>query len=238
MYVTAAHLFDEFSQINYQLRNHNTGSVADFRVTAAELVEADNMKCGIVHFRRGRWLGITLIDSLTMCIGHDVAFLLAANDFRGPSQPYLSIVETPSKGDEIHLVGYPGSHNQMNEVGVGTLDLSFDLTLVDSKGTIINCFPEGRDKCLAFYPCLETTATMLSGHSGGPVLNMASKGVVGVNSRSDGQDGYCVVSWLGKALDIPLHFDDTELHNGSGKAVSVGETTLRKLAQHGIVSII
>lgn len=235
LYATAAHLFDEFGAINQALRNGGEVHEIDYK----ELIDLDKMKCGIVHFHRDRWLGITLVDALSMCIAHDVAFLFAANDHRGRSRPQLSIIESPSIGDDIVVVGYPGSHNAMQVVGGDAPDLSFDLALVDSVGKIEEEFATGRDKHLAFYPCFSTSASMRSGQSGGPVIDMDKMGVVGVNSRSiDGEDNYCIVSWLGRTLDVPFGFDDVEFRNYKGDNIPLKNTTLRKLSEHGVVSIV
>jgi hypothetical protein len=80
---------------------------------------------------------------------------------------------------------------------------------------------------------------MRSGQSGGPVIDMDKMGVVGINSRSiEGEDNYCIVSWLGRALDVPFGFDDVEFRNDSGEVIPVKKTTLRLLAEHGVVSIV
>lgn len=238
LYATAAHLFDEFDAINQALRQ--TGEIEEFHESDHEdLIDQEGMKCGIVHFYRNEWLGITLVDALTMCIAHDVAFLYAANDFRGRNKPRLSIIEFPVIGDEIQVVGYPDSHNGMQVVGGDVPDLSFDLALVDSVGKIEEPFPNGRDNNLAYFPCLSTSASMRSGQSGGPVIDMDKMGVVGINSRSfAGVDNYSVVSWLGKALDVPLNFDDLEFRNDGGEVIQLSNTTLRQLAERGVVNII
>jgi S1-C subfamily serine protease len=174
-----------------------------------------------------------------MCIAHDVAFLFSANDFRGRNQPRLSIIESPVTGEEIRVIGYPGSHNTMQVMDSDAPELSFDLALVNSVGKINEAFPTGRDRHLAPYPCFSTSASMRSGQSGGPVIDMDKMGVVGINSRSfDGVEDYCIVSWLGKALDVPFGFDDIEFRNDDGKVIPVKNTSLRLLAQQGVVSIV
>jgi hypothetical protein len=238
LYATAAHLFDKFGAINQALRVR--GEINEFHeVDHKERIDPEKMKCGIVHFHRNYWLGITLVDALSMCIAQDVAFLVSANDCRGRNQPRLSIIESPAKGDDILVVGYPGSHNSMQVVGGDAPELSFDLALVDSAGKIEEAFPVMRDPLLAFYPCFSTSASMRSGQSGGPVIDMDKMGVVGVNSRSiEGEDNYCIASWLGMALDVSFGFDNVEFRNDSGEVIPVKKTTLRLLAEHGVVTIV
>jgi hypothetical protein len=80
---------------------------------------------------------------------------------------------------------------------------------------------------------------MSDGQSGGPALDFQRVAVVGVNSRSFGaEQNYSVVSWLGRALDVPFGFDDTEFRTISGAVLPVKDTTLRKLSEAGIIRII
>ena len=238
LYATAAHLFDEFGSINQALRQ--TGEIEKFHESDHEdLIDREGMKCGIVHFYRNEWLGITLVDALTMCIAHDVAFLYAAEDLRGRNKPRLSIIENPVIGDDILVVGYPASHNGMQVVGGEVPDLSFDLALVDSAGQIEESYPNGRDSHLANFPCFSTSASMRSGQSGGPVIDMSKMGVVGVNSRSfAGVDNYSIISCLGKALDVLIDFEDLEVRNDSGEVIPLKNTTLRQLAKRGVINIL
>jgi hypothetical protein len=238
LYVTAAHLFEPFSTINRELRRQQGGS-GQIRVTLDELVDAESMKCGILTFDRKGKGGVTLVDALTMCLSHDMALLFAANDLRGRSRPLLPIVELPGVGDEIVLLGYPATSNDIQTDPEDPAQVVAHLILLEGRGRITASHPEGRDKVLATYPCLETSASMSSGQSGGPVLDCKRVAVIGVNSRSHGEEAdYSVVSWLGKALDVPFGFDGVEFRSASGKAVRVNNTTLRKLADAGIVQIV
>jgi hypothetical protein len=238
LYATAAHLFEEFGEINQELRK--SGKIEEFHEADHEdLIDHDRMRCGIVHFHRDQWLGISPVDRLSMCIAHDVAILFSANDYRGKNKPGLSIIETPAKDDEVLVLGYPDSHNSMNVVGGENSELAFDIALAGSSGRITEEFSYRRDGFLAFYPCFSVSAFMSHGQSGGPCLNMKNMGVIGINSRSmDGKDAYSVVSWLGKALDVPVTFKDFEFRNDAGGVVRMDSLTLRQLAGFGIISII
>jgi hypothetical protein len=80
---------------------------------------------------------------------------------------------------------------------------------------------------------------MANGQSGGPALDWERVAVIGVNSRSFGEAvDYSLVSWLGRALDEPFGFDDVEFRTGAGEVVPVRNTTLRRLAEAGIIKIV
>src|SRR5207247_7223285 len=77
----------------------------------------------------------------------------------------------------------------------------------------------GGEKRLPF-PQVETSGSMSNGQSGGPVLDCKKVAVIGINSRSVGEEAdYSVVSWLGRTL------------RGSGRRPSSHKT--KQLARGG-----
>jgi S1-C subfamily serine protease len=168
-----------------------------------------------------------------------MALLFAANDLRGRKRPLLPIIESPGVGDEIVLVGYPEMANDIQTNPQDPTQVVADLKMLEGRGRITTPHPNGRDKTLAYYPCFETSASMASGQSGGPALDFNKVAVIGINSRSFGEDvDYSIISWFGKTLDVPFGFDDVEFRTASGNVFPVRNTTLRRLAEAGIVQIV
>jgi hypothetical protein len=238
LYCTAAHLFEPFSSINKELPRSHEG-LEQLRLTVDELVIVDRMKCGVLTFGRQGQGSVTLVDRLTMCLSHDMALLFATNDLRGRNRPLLPIIESPGVGNEIAVIGYPATANDTRTAPDDSTQVIASLTMLEGRGQIIDAHPVQRDKTLAHYPCFETSASMSNGQSGGPVLDINRIAVIGVNSRSFGEDAdYSVVSWLGKTLDMPFGFDDVEFRTDSGSIFPLTNTTLRKLAEVGIIRLI
>jgi hypothetical protein len=151
----------------------------------------------------------------------------------------LPIIESPSVDGEIVLVGYPGTENDIRTDPEEPSQVVAELKMLEGRGRITAAHPTGRDKTLAPYPCFETSASMANGQSGGPALDWERVAVIGVNSRSFGEAvDYSLVSWLGRALDEPFGFDDVEFRTGEGEVVPVRNTTLRRLAEAGIIKIV
>lgn len=261
LYATAAHVFEPFMEARRRYKppdpraeplSHQEKLDRQRDMIAEEAFEGVDVNCGALVLdqaatREGEYrsLGFSLVRHVVSFLDDDLALLFLHDDKRRNScnqrQPIsvLPIVENPMEGDEIIVAGFPGRTNRF-DIGVvdGKLQGRVGLGLVASEGTISRLHPVKRDEGQCFYPCIETTASMLNGHSGGPAISKASSGVAGVNSAG-GQHmpGYSVLSWTGKALDwdFELPFDLTlgEQVVAAGQPVS-----LRRMAEAGVVHIV
>ncbi len=138
-------------------------------------------------------------------------------------------------GQKIAVAGFPGESNELTTTEAGEKSkYSIGLSLVVNEGEIVKLHPDMRNLGHAFFPCLETTADIRPGQSGGPAFCMETLSVVGINSI--GGIGGGLVSWVGKALDAEL-VTPIGLTLG-GQRLEPGEgTTLRKMGEAGQIKI-
>ena len=265
IYASAAHIFKPFEEARREYKPYFPREEAMSEeekiermkdMQARNLFEAVDVNCGAMildqaEIRLGnrRLLGISLARHVVVFLDHDLALIFLHDDkrrnVRGERSPItcLPIVEKPNIGEEITVAGFPGKNNKLKiEVKNGKIEGAIGLGLVASSGEITAKHIDKRDDAKCFYPCFETTACMLSGHSGGPAISVESWGVVGVNStgfdsESGGAIEYSVVSWIGKALDAEfvLPFDVTL----GKREVTAGENiSLRLMAEYEVIRII
>jgi hypothetical protein len=77
-------------------------------------------------------------------------------------------------------------------------------------GTITRYFATGRDRVMLPHPCYETSITLHSGSSGGPVFGLGGK-VIGVNSTG-GNGALSETSFISRITDIlPLAIPDAQV---------------------------
>lgn len=232
LYLTAAHLFKPFQEAYRQFK---LPGGREMPVAYKE----DELRCGIPAYKDKKWVGLSRVDALTICYEHDLALMFVVNDYRGRRGPFLPIIENPCVGMPVKIVGFPGFSNTL-AFPTGEeeqADFTLDLALVESDGNIAALHPDKREAPLGWFPCIETSAPMRSGHSGGPALCRQTLGVVGVNSHSPSWEDSSKISWLGKALDVVFDFHDVVFQNEAGRSVPLQNTTLRKLAQQGIIQL-
>lgn len=260
VYATAAHIFEPFMQARHRYKpldprrepptlQEKLARQQDMK--AERLFEGINVNCGALvldqaAIREGRYnlLGFSLVRHVVIFLDDDLALLFLHEDKRrnakGEVAPIacLPLVETPKVGDGITVTGFPGKNNRMKvEVVDGKIQGDFWLGLVASDGEITNMHEVKRDEGHCFYPCIETSASMLPGHSGGPAISKESWGVSGVNSASIGGEGYSVISWSGKALDweFELPFETTL---GTHTIPCGSSISLRRMAECEVIRII
>ncbi len=260
LYATAAHVFEPFMQARHRYKPFDRRSeppsleekLARQRdMVDSKLFEGVDVNCGALvldqaAIREGTFkpLGFSLARHVVIFLDDDLALLFLHEDkrrnVRSLHQPLnvLPIVETPKGEEEIIVTGFPGRHNRFE---IGVVDVKLEgaarLGLVASEGKLSQLHDVKRDEGQCFYPCIETTASMLHGDSGGPAISKERCGVVGVNSAGLDSPGYSVVSWTGKALDwdFELPFDLTlgSLAIPAGQPVS-----LRRMAEAKVIFVV
>jgi hypothetical protein len=265
-YVTAAHIFEPFEETRREYKPYfpraeplsleeKTERMNDMR-NRKDLFKNVDVNCGAVildqsAIRVGRLKhrGRSLARYVVIFYDYDLAIIFLHEDERrnidGERMPIacLPIIEEPKVGEKFTLVGFPGKNNRIKvEVRDGELVGEAWLGLVASSGEITAKHEVKRDEAKCFYPCLETTACMLSGHSGGPAISTDSLGVLGVNSTGfDAEDGsvieYSVVSWMGKALDAEFALP-YEMTLGKRKVKAGENISLRVMAECDVIKII
>ncbi len=230
IYVTAAHNFGPFQDFWNEQRKDPL-----FRKKLRW--NRDEMRVGILRFigeaNHTSWK-LELVENMSMFVEHDIAILAVQN--QSPiNYPFLPIKENVSTGQQIRILGYPGSSNSYEEISDGKYEAH--LALIEASGTIIELFPDGKDKVLSWYPCFEITAEICSGHSGGPAIDFSIPAVVGVNSRGmEGQPGTC--AWIGKMLDERISMDGWKFQLNTKSSVKWIDLSLRDLSRMGIVKIL
>lgn len=257
IYLTAAHNFDGFQEARKRYKRQSAEKTAptpeemaqrlqwmkEDRFLAGADVNSGALILSQAAIRQGRLevLGFSLVSSVLMTLDFDLAVLLVRDDERrnpdGKEAPIVcfSLIETPHVGQKIAVAGFPGECNKlaMTEDN-GKRRYLFALSLVVNEGEITELYPVMRDLGHAFFPCVQTNADILPGHSGGPAFCMETLSVIGINSIG-GVSG-SMISWVGKALDAEL-VTPIGLTIGT-QAVNAGEaTTLRSMANAGCIRI-
>lgn len=260
VYATAAHIFDPFMQARHRYKpldpREEPPTLEEKQdrqreMKADRLFEGIDVNCGAMvldqaAIREGQYklCGFSLVRHVVIFLDDDLALLFLHEDKRRNSNGEVSpitclpLVENPKAGDSITVAGFPGKNNQINvQVVDGKIEGAAGLGLVASDGEITHMHEVKRDEGHCFYPCIETTASMLPGHSGGPAISKETWGVSGINSASFGGDGYSVISWSGKALDweFELPFETTL---GTHKIPCGSPVSLRRMAECEVIKII
>lgn len=231
LYLTAAHIFKPFLDINTELRKYPEQrsklyyDLNEYRCAIVKQISAGNGNL--------RW-ELKTIHSLCFSCDQDLVFLLVEDEDFEACSPRLPIKENPMTGDRIKIVGFSKEYNFSKPNAKGSKDLF--MALVESEGVIQQLFEEKRDSVMCWFPCLQTSAQMDSGHSGGPAILWPDLAVCGINSVSP-DDGYSMVAWLGKSLDSPIGLTGYSL-SIEGKSHNLEDMTLRDLSQHGVVNIV
>lgn len=257
IYLTAAHNFDAFlaARNRYKRRSaEKTPPTLEEMAHRLQWMKEDRFLEGVdvntgalvldqAALRRGKLepLGFSLVTSIMMALDFDLAVLIVADDKRrnadGQEAPIscFSLIETPHIGQAISVAGFPGECNELaiNESGEKP-QFSIGLSLVVNEGIVSELHPIMRDLGHAFFPCLQTTADILPGHSGGPAFCRETLSVVGISSI--GGIAGSMISWVGKALDAEL-VTPIGLTIGGKTLNAGGATTLRKIAEAGCIRI-
>lgn len=99
-------------------------------------------------------------------------------------------------------------------------------------GKVLDVFPVQRDSVMLNFPCMRTSIHLHGGASGGPVINVATGTVVGVNTSSfSGATNESYVALIHPILDMPIHNVDYV----AGMSVP---TTLRELSLRGSARVV
>ena len=259
LYATAAHVFEPFmiARRRYtRLQSCDTPLTDDEKserardIATARPFDDIDVNCGALildqaAIRNGefRLVGFSLVKHIEMFLDDDLALLFLHDDKRrnkhGDIAPIgcLPITESPSVGEKVTVTGFPARNHRIKiEQKDRLVDFSAWLGLVESSGEICKLNTVKRDNAVCFFPCIETTARMAAGHSGGPAISIDTGGVIGVNSTGLESTAYSVVSWIGKALDheftLPFAVQAGDCDIAPGRVVS-----LRLLAKRGLLQI-
>lgn len=240
IYLTAAHIFDGFEEARAKYKRptaeRNAPTLEEMVqrlqwMKEARFLEGADVNTGALvidqsAIRQGKLkpLAFSLVTSVIMTLDFDLAVLSVADDKRrnpeGQESPIacFSLIEKPHVGQKIAVAGYPGESNRLTITEEGGMPkYSFGLSLIVNEGVITELHPVMRDLGHAFFPCLQTTADIRPGHSGGPAFCKETLSVVGVNSIGGIEGG--MVSWVGNALDAELshpHRPDNRWEDGGG----------------------
>lgn len=109
----------------------------------------------------------------------------------------------PSVADKVIAFGYDQGIWSQKDSGVNELKHNFKVT----QGEVTQVFPIRRDSAMLPFPCFESTATFLSGMSGGPVLSQAGFVIGVITSSYNFNDDAAAVSYaslLAPAMHINL----------------------------------
>jgi len=99
-------------------------------------------------------------------------------------------------------------------------------------GKVLDVFPVQRDSVMLNFPCMRTSIHLHGGASGGPVINLATGAVVGVNTSSfSGAKNESYVALINPIVDMPIH--NVKYVGG----ISVA-TTLRELSLSGSARVV
>lgn len=98
-------------------------------------------------------------------------------------------------------------------------------------GEVLDVFPLQRDSVMLSFPCMRTSTHLHGGASGGPVINVATGSVVGVNTSSfAGATDESYVALIHPILDTPIP-------NFEYVAGISMPTTLRELFSRGVARV-
>lgn len=175
-----------------------------------------------------------LVEQVIIFTTDDVAVILVQN-LKFEVGKCFPIQESVSLGQKVFAIGYGNNGTEISFLP-NTPKKRIDAVLSKSHGSVLNLYPNGRDKTLAWYPCFESSCEILSGQSGGPVIDESTCSVVGINSRSMFGSS-SLISWLGKVLDEKLSTGWTFTHPETGNKIPWIDLSLRDLSRFGIVFI-
>lgn len=174
------------------------------------------------------------VEAVFIFMTTDIALIFATPRGDGPHfLPAAFLGDGMAQGMAVSHLGYPGIENKIEWTENA---ISCDITLVETQGLLGNLYPEGRDHGHAWFPCVQSSANIAPGHSGGPVLFQRKPVVIGVNSISDGESG-SILAPIGYILDSPITTDITIKPAGEAP-FSLKDMTIRDLAQKNLVGII
>lgn len=133
----------------------------------------------------------------------------------------------PSLGSELTTYAYPDvSVRRYKDV------LHMSIAAHHYDGKVLDVFPVQRDRVMLNFPCMRTSIHLHGGASGGPVVNLATGAVVGVNTSSfSGATNESYVALIHPILDMPIH--NVKYVGG----ISVA-TTLRELSWSGSARVV
>lgn len=233
LFISAAHLFKPFSDLKHEREKPDI-----FRKRFT--YQQDELRVGVCKFQKkdsAMAAKILPVQDLNLFTEHDIAlFWVQEGEMPPRNQPRLAICENPKLGQNIKIIGYPGVGNAFAPQDERNKAV-FASSLVESNGIITNFFPTGRDHGHAWFPCIETSARMAAGHSGGAAIDFSIPALIGTNSVS-GDENSSLVSWVAKILDEEIGVRDLIMTRSDGVQVKLDKTTLRSLATIGASSIV
>lgn len=173
--MTAAHIFSQMPIEELMRNKHGFREIKNLRYFFPFRIDDSN-----VIFRN--------ILHIYRCDSHDISICLTDPPFYNNQQFNencfgLSFDVAP-EGSHILSLGYPNFN--ANKINYNSFNLNH--TLHESTGFITNIYKDRRDRGMLNFPCFEFNTKILAGMSGGPILSLDSKKVIGVNCSSYPED--------------------------------------------------
>jgi hypothetical protein len=137
-----------------------------------------------------------------------------------PNQLLTLATAPPSLGSPVCTYAYP----KTTVVGGKPQTIHFEPAYFD--GTLLEHFPQGRDRVVLPGPCFRTSMVIHGGASGGPVIGQ-NGAVFAINSTGFKDDEVSYVSCVSAALDLAI--PEVKLPGDA----SPRSTTLRELVERG-----
>jgi len=157
-----------------------------------------------------------LLRNITWCSSHntpDVAVGLAETITSGDPNPVLTLsTSVPSIGEAVRTFAYPETKIELiSESQV----MNFKPKFYD--GSIVEYFPDGRDKVLFPGACYQTSMVIKGGASGGPAVEKSGRAFAINSTGFDGETDISFVSRIDEIINLELpHLelpDGQELHS-------------------------
>ncbi len=176
--------------------------------------------------------GLLLWDVRHVSLHNSDAMILVLS-LRSPMPPNRLITcvslttRLPLRGERVMIAGLRGG-GAVSEVDNG---LEYDLEgLLIGVGEVTEIYPEGRDRSVMPYPCVEVRCLTKGGMSGGPAFDARGR-LIGVLSTSfEDEDGPSYVSLLFRVLGTPIESSWLE-------GIVKLPTTILEMAKEGLVSL-
>jgi len=157
-----------------------------------------------------------LLRHITWCSSHNTADLALGLAKKIPgieANPVLRVTTSgPRPGDEIRTFAYP--ETTIEELGEAQV-MNFKPSFYD--GSIIEYFPNGRDRVMFPGPCYQTTMVIKGGASGGPVVGRLGRAFAINSTGIDGASDISFISRIDEIINLELpHLelpDGQELHS-------------------------